>query len=101
MICVDPLMRHGWVIRGKPTASCHMWTDSEDMEELHRFAESIGLKRAWFQPATKPRSINHYDLTPSKRAAAVAAGAIELDARDAVNAWRALWGEPPLGAPHG
>ncbi len=94
-IYVDPLMRHGWVIRGKPTPSCHMWTDG-DPEELHVFAESIGLKRVWFQPATKPRSLSHYDLVPTKRAAAVAAGAIELDRHAAVNAWRKIWGEAPL-----
>lgn len=54
---------------------CHMTTDSSDLEELHRFALSIGLKREHFQNhATLP----HYDLTPSKRNLAVSKGAIEL-----------------------
>ena len=48
-VYVDPLMRHGWVIRGK--------------------------------------------ATPSMRTAAVAAGAVELDARGAVASWRQIWGE--------
>jgi hypothetical protein len=96
MIYVDPLMNHGWRLRGRFTPSCHLWTDSEDLEELHAFAKSIGLERRWFQSATKPRTLNHYDLTPSKRTQAIAAGAIELNLVGAVNAWRWLWGDPPL-----
>lgn len=49
--------------------SCHLMAD--DIEELHAFAQSIGLKRRWFQPKSSP----HYDLTPSKREAAILAGA--------------------------
>lgn len=52
--------------------SCHLATDGDDLEELHTFAERIGLRRAWFQPKSSP----HYDLVPSKRAAALAAGAV-------------------------
>lgn len=92
-VYVDPLANHGWRLRGRATPSCHMWTDG-DLEELHALAASIGLKRSWFQAATKPRSIDHYDLTPSMRAAAVSAGAVELDARGAVASWRQIWGEP-------
>lgn len=54
--------------------SCHLLADT--LDELHVMAQSIGLKREWFQDK---RSGKHYDLVPSKRAAAVAAGAIELD----------------------
>ena len=97
-VYVDPLMRHGWVIRGKATPSCHMWTDG-DLEELHVLAASIGLKRSWFQPAERPRGLDHYDLTPSKRAAAVVAGAVELDRRDTVLAWRKIWAAAPLVRP--
>lgn len=51
---------------------CHMTADS--LDELHAMAEQIGMKREWFQPhATFP----HYDLVPSRRARAVALGAIE------------------------
>jgi hypothetical protein len=56
---------------GKP--SCHMATDGEP-EELHRFAESIGLRRSWYQGGR----LGHYDLTPSKRRLAVAKGAVEV-----------------------
>jgi hypothetical protein len=51
---------------------CHLIADAED--ELHRFAASIGLKRAWCQG-------DHYDLTPGRRARAVKAGAVEVDRR--------------------
>lgn len=58
----------------------HMFADTQ--EELHAFAESIGLKRAWFQPGKqygdKPPRHWHYDVTDSKRTAAIAAGAKPL-----------------------
>lgn len=85
MIFVDPLMYHGWVLRSRPTKSSHLMCDG-DLEELHQLAESIGLKRAWFQP----KSVPHYDVTPSKRALAVANGAVELDRRGIV-VWIRLW----------
>ncbi len=55
---------------------CHMTADT--VEELHAFAKKIGMQRSWFQD--KPRHF-HYDLVPSRRALAVAAGAVELDIR--------------------
>lgn len=48
---------------------------STPIEELHKFAESIGLRREWFQGAWMP----HYDLTGNKRAEAIAAGAVVVD----------------------
>lgn len=44
----------------------HMWTDG-DIEELHKFAVRIGLRRAWFQPHP---TLPHYDVTgrPYQRA---------------------------------
>lgn len=53
--------------------TCHMLADT--VAELHEFAARIGLKREWFQPASRP----HYDLSKAKRAEALAAGAIEVD----------------------
>ena len=53
--------RHEW---------CHLIADTD--EELHEFAAKIGMLRYWFQG-------DHYDLTPKRRAAAVAAGAVEVD----------------------
>ena len=59
---------------------CHMATDG-DIEELHKMAAAIGMKRSWFQ---NKRGHPHYDLGPKMRAAAVASGAKELSCRDLV-----------------
>ena len=59
---------------------CHMWADSaDDLPQLHVIARRIGLKFEWFQD--KP-GFPHYDLVPSKRRLAVAAGAIETELED-------------------
>lgn len=59
---------------GNGKSSCHMATDG-DLEELHQFAERLGLRRSWLHNSS---SAPHYDLTPNKRAQAVALGAVEL-----------------------
>lgn len=63
---------------------CHMLSDQKDPEELHLFAESIGLKRAYFQAAKNysPWWHQHYDLTEGKRKQAIAKGATEIDIYD-------------------
>lgn len=52
---------------------CHLSStpDDADFTELHRFAQGIGLRRAWFQG-------DHYDLTPGRRAQAVKHGATQV-----------------------
>ncbi len=55
------------------TQSCHLVSDS--LEALHAFAERIGLKRCWFE---NHKLMPHYDLTPGKRAEAIAAGALPI-----------------------
>ena len=67
---VDPQMDFGWRLG----PSCHLWADT--LEELHAMADKIGLKRKWFQD--KP-TLQHYDLTVSRRKLAIENGAIELD----------------------
>lgn len=84
-IYLDNLASWGWKLRGREIQSCHMFTDSLNLEDLHRFAEQIGLRRDWFQPH---RVAPHYDLTPSRRANAVALGAIEVDRKTASSIWR-------------
>lgn len=54
------------------TEWCHMWSDHKDPEELHLFAENIGLRKAWFQDHPL---LAHYDLTPNKRKQALKKGA--------------------------
>jgi hypothetical protein len=61
---------------------CHLTADT--VAELHEFAKRIGLRRAWFQPDHRPGVLTipgswHYDLTAKRRAAAVRAGAVEVD----------------------
>ena len=64
---------------------CHMVADTD--EELHAMALRIGMKRAWFQGEGTAQA--HYDLTPGRRAAAVAAGAVAIDKRQLVEIIRA------------
>lgn len=37
------------------------------------------MRRAWFQTPKRLADLPHYDLVPPRRAAALAAGAVELD----------------------
>lgn len=86
-IYVDPLMHNGWILRGRAIANCHLFTDQPELTELHEFAQRIGLKRDWFQ-WKDAFSLPHYDLTPRRRAVAIAGGAVEVDRRQAVQLWR-------------
>ena len=79
-VYVDGLRDYGWH-RGP---SCHLIADS--VEELIEFAESIGMRREWFQSKSTP----HFDLTAEGRAAAVAMGANELNNRELVAKIREL-----------
>lgn len=63
---------------------CHMIADT--LTELHSMADALGLKREYFQP----RSFPHYDLAKSKRAAAVAFGAIEVTRAELVGHMKRL-----------
>jgi hypothetical protein len=69
---------------------CHMLADT--VAELHAMADRIGLKREWFQPYSRP----HYDLSKTKRAEAVAAGAREVDRYELVEVMKRqipVWAE--------
>lgn len=75
---------------------CHMIADTDD--ELHLMAARIGIARKWWQsPAATSGS--HYDIALVKRAAAVAAGAVEITWRQcgAMNYRRRITGD--LGKP--
>lgn len=58
---------------GRRYIMCHMIADTDD--ELHTMADRIGVARKWFQG-------DHYDITQSKRALAVQAGAEAISMRD-------------------
>lgn len=66
---------------------CHLFTDSADLSELHALAARIGMKRSWFQG--KPGKMPHYDLVPTRRAAALRAGATEASREKLVECIRA------------
>lgn len=88
MTYVDPLFTFGGsgappCFRNRP--SCHLYADT--LPELHEMATRIGLRLSWFQ---NDPSLPHYDLTPSRRALAVRAGAIEQTRREAVETWKRL-----------
>jgi hypothetical protein len=63
---------------------CHMLADT--LEELHRMADALGLKREWFQPLSTP----HYDIPQTVRNHAIEFGAIEIDRRQTVAIIRRL-----------
>lgn len=56
--------------------SCHLMADAE--EELHAFAQLLGLKRIWFQNHHPNPLLWHYDLTARKRNQALRLGAKEI-----------------------
>lgn len=63
---------------------CHMIADTED--ELHVMATAIGMRCEWFQP----RSFPHYDVSLTRRARAVALGAVEVNRRQLALLMRAM-----------
>ena len=56
---------------------CHMIADTDD--ELHAMATRIGVARRWHQ--APPKHDSHYDIAKTKRALAVANGAVEISLR--------------------
>lgn len=83
---VDTQIAWGWKIRGREVEICHMFTDQIDLAELHEIAAKIGLQLRWFQDK---RTAPHYDLVPSKRLAALDAGAVSVTCRVASGIWKA------------
>ena len=89
-VYVDPAI---WFWQGRKW--CHLLAD--DLDELHRFAADLGIKRASFQGP--PRSSTpHYDLTAYERKQAIARGAVSCcRAEIAVIARRLRTKFPPAG----
>jgi hypothetical protein len=66
---------------------CHLLAD--DIDELHRFANAIGLHRISYQGpprTTKP----HYDITGFERSRAIGLGAVTCDRTAIVTVLRQL-----------
>jgi Protein of unknown function (DUF4031) len=62
---------------GRWTGGGHLQADS--LEELHAFAERLGLRREWFQSKPGRPENDHYDLGRRGRDLALQLGAIEED----------------------
>lgn len=69
---------------------CHMIADGSD--ELLAMADRIGVDRKWLQKAGTPHE--HFDIALSKRALAVAAGAVEVSMMELGRIIRARRTEP-------
>jgi hypothetical protein len=68
---------------------CHMIADEPD--ELHAMAAQIGVARRWFQdPAGGKVSFPHYDVCQSRRALAIARGAVACDRGEFVAAMQRI-----------
>lgn len=57
--------------------SCHLTADN--LEELHKFAKLLELKRSWFQ---NHPVFPHYDITSNKRTQALQLGAEFITTKD-------------------
>lgn len=55
---------------------CHLWADTHS--ELLEMVDKIGVKRRWLQAPPKASWV-HFDIAKSKKALAIAAGAILTD----------------------
>lgn len=64
---------------------CHLWCDPGNEAALHLLAGRIGMSRKWFQNRD---GFPHYDLLPTQRVAAVAAGAVETRLKEWVRRTR-------------
>lgn len=61
---------------------CHMIADN--LDELHKMAEAIGMRRSWFQD----KGIPHYDVCLMRRKKAIELGAIEVTSKQLVRIGR-------------
>jgi hypothetical protein len=61
--------------------------DADSLDELHAFADKLGLRRSWFQSKTL---YPHYDVTTSVRTRALAMGAHGADREKIVSCARQM-----------
>lgn len=62
---------------GRWTGGGHLQADT--LEELHAFAERLGLRREWFQSSPGRPEHDHYDLGRRGRQRALELGAVDED----------------------
>jgi hypothetical protein len=76
-VYVDHAFAYGeW---GRWSGGGHLQADSA--EELHAFAQRLGMRREWFQSKPQRPENDHYDLTEAGRVLALQLGAIAEDRR--------------------
>jgi hypothetical protein len=76
-VYVDHAFAYGeW---GRWSGGGHLQADTT--EELHAFADRMGMRREWFQSKPSRTENDHYDLTEKGRALALELGAIAEDRR--------------------
>jgi hypothetical protein len=63
---------------------------ADSIEELHEFAENLGMRRAWFQ---RTASYPHYDITAESRIRALKLGALAADRVQIISCARKLKAE--------
>lgn len=69
-------------------AWCHLVADT--LEELHNFAQQLGLKRHWFQDRS---FYPHYDVTMPVRQRALRLGAISADRKTIIQCCKQMRAE--------
>jgi Protein of unknown function (DUF4031) len=85
VVYVDETVDYGDLARQRGlrwTVWSHMFADSVD--ELHAMADSLGLKRIWFQ---NKHNFPHYDVVPSKRNLAIRFGAKAVTQEESIAIW--------------
>jgi hypothetical protein len=84
---------------GRWSGGGHLQADT--LEELHEFAQRLGLRREWFQRKPGRPENDHYDLSRAGRERALELGAIDEDRaagtrrRDAIRSARRAGGTAP------
>jgi hypothetical protein len=83
-VYVDDMFKHA-LGKFRRMKMSHLMADTD--HELHAMADKIGVVRRWHQDKERWAD-SHYDIAMSKRALAVAAGAVEITLREmAAYAW--------------
>lgn len=71
----------------------HLFSDEIYPEELHVFAQKLGLRRSYFQKGSAGSRAapwkDHYDVVRSKRTLAIQLGATPVGRKEAVKIWLA------------
>jgi hypothetical protein len=88
-VYVDEIVDYGDRVKGQARRWGTRWSHLScggDCEELHRFAQRLGLRRQYAQHMDRPdHYYHHYDVTPPKRQRALALGAVFKPAREAAH----------------